>query len=132
MLPQSNSDYIFAIIIEEYGLIFGALVLLLTYTALMYRGVVIAKECDKIFPAYLVIGLTIMIVIQALLNMMVAVGLFPVTGQTLPMISRGRTSVLMMSVSIGIILSVSRSNKLRQMKQEELTEEEKEEMKTEM
>ena len=132
MLPQSNSDYIFAIIIEEYGLIFGAFVLLLTYTALMYRGVVIAKQCDKIFPAYLVIGLTIMIVIQALLNMMVAVGLFPVTGQTLPMISRGRTSVLMMSVAIGIILSVSRSNNMRKMKQEELTEEEKEEIKTEM
>lgn len=108
MLPQSNSDFIFAIIIEEYGLLFGAIPLLLAYMILLFRGVTIARKCETAFPAFLVLGLTIMIVVQAMLNMMVAVGLFPVTGQTLPMISWGRTSVLMISFSIGAILSVSR------------------------
>ncbi|MBN1107201.1 MAG: FtsW/RodA/SpoVE family cell cycle protein [Bacteroidales bacterium] len=108
MLPQSNSDFIFAIIIEEYGLLLGAVPLLLAYMILLFRGVTIAKKCETAFPAFLVLGLIIMIVIQALVNMLVAVGLFPVTGQTLPMVSWGRTSVLMMSFSIGAILSVSR------------------------
>ncbi len=121
MLPQSNSDFIFAIIIEEYGLILGALPLILAYMILLFRGIAIAKKCETAFPAFLVLGLTIMIVIQAMLNMLVAVGLFPVTGQTLPMVSWGRTSVLVMSFSIGAILSVSRVVSARA-KQEELTE----------
>ena len=108
MLPQSNSDFIFAIIIEEYGLLLGAIPLLLAYLILLFRGVTIAKKCETAFPAFLVLGLITMIVVQAFLNMLVAVGLFPVTGQTLPMVSWGRTSVLMMSFSIGAILSVSR------------------------
>jgi cell division protein FtsW len=108
MLPQSNSDFIFAIIIEEYGLLLGAVPLVLAYLILLFRGVTIAKKCETAFPAFLVLGLIVMIVIQAFLNMLVAVGLFPVTGQTLPMVSWGRTSVLMMSFSIGAILSVSR------------------------
>ncbi len=124
MLPQSNSDFIFAIIIEEYGLFFGAIPLILAYMILLFRGITIAKKCETAFPAYLVLGLIIMIVIQAMLNMLVAVGLFPVTGQTLPMVSWGRTSVLMMSFSIGAILSVSRVVNAR-IKQEELPEEEK-------
>jgi len=124
MLPQSNSDFIFAIIIEEYGLIFGAIPLILAYMILLFRGITIAKKCETAFPAYLVMGLIIMIVIQAILNMLVAVGLFPVTGQTLPMVSWGRTSVLMMSFSIGAILSVSRVVNAR-IKKEELPEEEK-------
>jgi cell division protein FtsW len=124
MLPQSNSDFIFAIIIEEYGLLFGAIPLVLAYMILMFRGITIARKCETAFPAYLVLGLIIMIVIQALLNMLVAVGLFPVTGQTLPMVSWGRTSVLMMSFSIGAILSVSRVVNAR-IKKEELPEEEK-------
>jgi cell division protein FtsW len=107
LLPQSNSDFIFAIIVEEYGL-FGATVLLLCYLALMFRGVQIARKCDYAFAALMVLGLTIMIVFQAFTNMLVAVGLFPVTGQTLPMISWGRTSVVMISFSLGAILSVSR------------------------
>lgn len=123
MLPQSNSDFIFAIIIEEYGLIFGAIPLILAYMILFFRGVTIAKKCETAFPAFLVLGLIIMIVVQAMLNMLVAVGLFPVTGQTLPMVSWGRTSVLMMSFSIGAILSVSRVVNAR-MKNEELPEEE--------
>jgi cell division protein FtsW len=119
MLPQSNSDFIFAIIIEEYGLIFGAVPLILAYLILFFRGVTIAKKCDTAFPAFLVLGLIIMITVQAMINMMVAVGLFPVTGQTLPMVSWGRTSVLVMSFSIGAILSVSRVVNAR-IKNEEL------------
>jgi cell division protein FtsW len=124
MLPQSNSDFIFAIIIEEYGLLFGAVPLILAYMILLFRGITIARKCETAFPAYMVMGLIVMIVIQAMLNMLVAVGLFPVTGQTLPMVSWGRTSVLMMSFSIGAILSVSRVVNAR-IKNEELSEEEK-------
>ena len=124
MLPQSNSDFIFAIIIEEYGLIFGAIPLILAYMILLFRGIAIAKKCETAFPAFLVLGLVVMIVVQAMLNMLVAVGLFPVTGQTLPMISWGRTSVLVISFSIGAILSVSRVVNAR-IKEEELPEEEK-------
>ena len=124
MLPQSNSDFIFAIIIEEYGLLFGAFPLILAYMILLFRGITIVKKCETAFPAYLVIGLIVMITLQAMLNMLVAVGLFPVTGQTLPMVSWGRTSVLVMSFSIGAILSVSRVVNAR-IKQEELPEEEK-------
>lgn len=123
MLPQSNSDFIFAIIIEEYGLLFGAIPLILAYMILMFRGITIAKKCETAFPAFLVMGLIIMIVVQAMLNMLVAVGLFPVTGQTLPMVSWGRTSVLVMSFSIGAIMSVSRVVNAR-IKNEELPEEE--------
>jgi cell division protein FtsW len=124
MLPQSNSDFIFAIIIEEYGLLFGAIPLILAYMILMFRGITIAKKCETAFPAFLVMGLVVMIVVQAILNMLVAVGLFPVTGQTLPMVSWGRTSVLVMSFSIGAILSVSRVVNAR-IKKEELPEEER-------
>jgi len=123
ILPQSNSDFIFAIIIEEYGLLFGAFPLIMAYMILLFRGITIAKKCETAFPAFLVMGLIVMIVIQAMLNMLVAVGLFPVTGQTLPMVSWGRTSVLMMSFSIGAILSVSRVVNAR-IKKEELPEEE--------
>ena len=124
MLPQSNSDFIFAIIIEEYGLLFGAIPLLMAYLILLFRGIAIAKKCETAFPAFLVLGLTIMIVVQAMVNMLVAVGLFPVTGQTLPMISWGRTSVLVISFSIGAVLSVSRVIDART-KEEELSEDEK-------
>lgn len=123
MLPQSNSDFIFAIIIEEYGLFLGAIPLILAYMILLFRGIAIAKKCDTAFPAFLVLGLIIMIVVQAMINMMVAVGIMPVTGQTLPMVSWGRTSVLMMSFSIGAILSVSRVVNAR-IRKEELPEEE--------
>jgi cell division protein FtsW len=123
MLPQSNSDFIFAIIIEEYGLLLGAIPLILAYMILLFRGITITKKCETAFPALMVLGLIVMIVVQAILNMMVAVGLFPVTGQTLPMVSWGRTSVLVMSFSIGAILSVSRVVNAR-IKKEELSAEE--------
>lgn len=126
MLPQSNSDFIFAIIIEEYGLLFGAIPLILAYLILLFRGIAIAKKCETAFPAFLVLGLVTMIVVQAMINMFVAVGLFPVTGQTLPMISWGRTSVLVMSFSIGAVLSVSRVVKAR-INEEELSEVERNE-----
>ena len=124
ILPQSNSDFIFAIIIEEYGLVLGAIPLVLAYLILLFRGITIVKKCDTGFPAYLVMGLVVMIVSQAMLNMMVAVGILPVTGQTLPMVSWGRTSVIVMCFSIGVILSVSRVVNAR-IKKEDLPEEEK-------
>jgi len=124
MLPQSNSDFIFAIIVEEYGLLFGAIPLIMAYLVLLFRGIAIARRCETAFPAFLVLGLVVMISLQAILNMLVAVGLFPVTGQTLPLVSWGRSSVLIMSFSIGAILGVSRIVNAR-MKKEELPEEER-------
>jgi cell division protein FtsW len=118
MLPQSNTDFIFAIIIEEYGLLFGAIPLIMAYVILLFRGITIARKCETAFPAFMVMGLIVMIVFQAMLNMLVAVGLFPVTGQTLPMVSWGRTSVLIMSFSIGAVLSVSRMVNARIQKEE--------------
>jgi len=110
-LPHAYSDFIYAIIIEEYGLAGGSLVLFL-YLFLLYRAGIIVKKCNRTFPAFLAIGLTLLIVIQALFNMAVAVNLLPVTGQTLPFISMGGTSLLFTSISLGIILSISRSNNM--------------------
>jgi cell division protein FtsW len=106
-LPQAFSDFIYAIIIEEMGIVGGFFVLLL-YIMLMIRVGLIARKCDRLFPKYLVIGCGLMIVVQAFANMAVTVGLFPVTGQPLPLISRGGTSTIISCFYIGIILSVSR------------------------
>ena len=105
-LPQSSSDFIYAIIIEEFGIIGGCIVLLL-YMLVLFRVVVIANNADTIFGTLLVIGVGFPIVLQALINMAVAVNLFPVTGQTLPLISSGGTSIWMTCMAIGIVLSVS-------------------------
>ena len=105
-LPQSSSDFIFAIIIEEYGLI-GGLFLMTLYLLLLFRIVIASHKADTIFGKLLVIGVGIPIVFQALINMAVAVELFPVTGQTLPLISSGGTSIWITCLAIGIILSVS-------------------------
>ncbi|MBT8272940.1 MAG: FtsW/RodA/SpoVE family cell cycle protein [Bacteroidia bacterium] len=105
-LPQSSSDFIYAIIIEEYGLI-GGLFLMVLYLWLLFRIVIVAHKSDTVFGKLLVIGVGLPIVFQALINMAVAVELFPVTGQTLPLISSGGTSIWMTCLSIGIILSVS-------------------------
>lgn len=105
-LSQAFSDFIFAIIIEELGLIGGGFVVML-YIWLLIRAGRIAQKCKHTFPALLVIGIALLLVSQALLNMMVAVGLFPVTGQPLPLISKGGTSTLINCMYIGIILSVS-------------------------
>lgn len=106
-LSQAYSDFIFAIVIEELGLIGGALVVFL-YICLLVRAGRIAKKCERTFPAFLVIGIGLLLVSQAMFNMMVAVGLAPVTGQPLPLISRGGTSTLINCVYIGMLLSVSR------------------------
>jgi len=108
-LPQAYSDFIFAIIIEEYGFFFGALPLVLIFMILLFRAGVIVRRCDRTFPAFLTIGLAVGLVIQAMVNMGVAVGLLPVTGQTLPWISRGGTSIIFTGIAFGIMLSISRS-----------------------
>lgn len=107
-LPQAYSDFIFAIILEELGLLGGFFVMAL-YVALLYRAARIAGRCEKNFPAYLIMGLALLIVSQAFINMMVAVGMFPVTGQPLPLISRGGSSLLVNCAYIGMMLSISRS-----------------------
>jgi len=105
-LPQSSSDFIFAIIIEEYGLL-GGLFLLILYLLLLFRIVVVAQKAETVFGKLLTIGVGLPIIFQALINMGVAVELFPVTGQTLPLISSGGTSIWVTCLGIGIILSVS-------------------------
>ncbi|MBC3845195.1 FtsW/RodA/SpoVE family cell cycle protein [Winogradskyella echinorum] len=120
LLPQSSSDFIFAIIIEEYGLI-GGLFLLVLYSWLLFRIVIVSQKSDTVFGKLLVLGVGLPIVFQALINMAVAVELFPVTGQTLPLISSGGTSIWMTCLAIGIILSVSA--KREEIKGQEASEE---------
>ena len=107
-LSQAFSDFIYAIIIEEMGIEGAALVALL-YIILLFRAGRIANRCENTFPALLAMGLALLLVIQALFNMLVAVGLAPVTGQPLPLISKGGTSTIINCVYVGVILSVSRS-----------------------
>ncbi|MFA5973888.1 MAG: FtsW/RodA/SpoVE family cell cycle protein [Lentimicrobiaceae bacterium] len=106
-LPNPFNDFIFAIIIEEYGAI-GAIIIILMYLILLYRGIRIAIKAPGNFGALLAIGVTISLVIQAFANMAVAVHLVPVTGQPLPLVSMGGTSIWFTSIAIGIILSVSK------------------------
>ncbi|MBN2610726.1 MAG: FtsW/RodA/SpoVE family cell cycle protein [Bacteroidales bacterium] len=106
-LPHPYSDFIYAIIIEEYGLLGGVVVMFL-YLYLLFRAGVIVRKSTRTFPAFLAMGITVLIVMQAMINMAVAVNIFPVTGQPLPMISMGGTSVLFTCVSLGMLLSVSR------------------------
>ena len=105
-LPQSSSDFIYAIIVEEFGML-GALFLLFLYLLLLFRLVIVAHKSTSVFGKLLVIGVGLPIVFQALINMAVAVELFPVTGQTLPLISSGGTSIWMTCLALGMILSVS-------------------------
>jgi len=105
-LPHPYSDFIFAIIIEEYGMIGGGVILLL-YLTVLFRIGVIVRKCTRTFPALLVTGLGLSIVFQAFVNMGVCVGVFPVTGQPLPLVSMGGTSLLFTSAAFGMILSVS-------------------------
>lgn len=106
-LPQAASDFIFAIIIEEYGSIMGV-VLLFLYLILFFRAIRILRKAEKTFGGLLAVGLSFSLVFQAMINMAVAVNLFPVTGQPLPLVSMGGTSIWFTSIAIGIILSVSR------------------------
>jgi cell division protein FtsW len=106
-LPLAFSDYIYAIIIEESGM-FGGLALIVVYMWLLTRSGRIAGRCRKSFPALLVLGLAVMIVFQALFHMGIVTGVFPVSGQPLPLISKGGSSILITSIAFGMMLSVSR------------------------
>jgi len=125
-LPQAYSDFIYAIIIEETGIIGGIFVLAL-YVFLFIRAGTIAGRCTSLFPKFLVMGSAMMIVTQAMVNMAVSVGLMPVTGQPLPLISKGGSSILITCIFLGIMLSVSRFENPRGISEEEAFEEEFEE-----
>lgn len=112
-LPQAASDFIYAILTEEWGLV-TAVVIVFLYVVLLFRGVRIAIKTERTFGSLLAIGLSISLVFQAMINMAVAVNLFPVTGQPLPLISMGGTSIWFTSIAIGIILSVSRETDAEQ------------------
>jgi cell division protein FtsW len=110
-LPQASSDFIFAIVIEEWGLV-TAIIIIFLYLILLFRGVRIANKSEKTFGSLLAIGLTFNLVFQAMINMAVAVNLLPVTGQPLPLISMGGTSIWFTSIAVGMILSVSREGEI--------------------
>ena len=117
-LSQAFSDFIYAIVIEELGII-GAFAVMFLYIILLYRCARIASRCENNFPAFLAMGLGLLLVIQAMFNMMVAVGLAPVTGQPLPLISKGGTSTIINCAYVGAILSVSRSAKMKTEKEKQ-------------
>jgi len=106
-LPNPFNDFIYAIITEEYGLV-GAIIILLMYLILLYRGIIIVSKAPGNYGAFLAIGVTFSLVFQAMINMAVAVNLMPVTGQPLPLVSMGGTSIWFTSIALGIILSVSK------------------------
>jgi cell division protein FtsW len=121
-LPHPYSDFIYAIVIEEYGLVGGVIVLAL-FLYLLFRAAVLVRKSSRTFPAFLAVGLAVMIAFQALINMAVVVNILPVTGQPLPMISMGGSSLLFTCVALGIIQSVSRGIKVQQETAEKLAEE---------
>lgn len=106
-LPLANIDYIYSIVIEDLGFV-GGLVLLMLYLSLLGRAGNIAARCSRVFPALLVMGMAVMITLQALFHMAIVTGVFPVSGQPLPMISKGGTSIIVTSIAFGVMLSVSR------------------------
>lgn len=106
-LPHPYSDFIYAMVIEEYGLI-GGIVIVILYLILLFRGVRVSTKSDRTFGQLLAFGLAFQLIFQGLINMAVAVNLFPVTGQPLPFLSMGGTSLLFSSIAVGIILSISR------------------------
>ena len=114
ILPYSSSDFIFAIMVEEYGFIIGAVMPILFYLILFYRALRIAIKITSVFGGLLCVGLMFSLVFQAFINMLVSVGFLPVTGQTLPLISMGGTSILFTCITVGIILSVSNDTSDRQ------------------
>lgn len=108
-LPHSYSDFIFAVIIEEYGLIFGGLTVIFLYLLILYRSIRIVIKSPKAFGAMLAVGLAFSLVLQAFIHMAVATNVFPLTGLTLPLISMGGTSIIFTSAAFGVLLSVSRA-----------------------
>lgn len=107
ILPHPYSDFMFAFFIEEYGL-FGAIVLLLLYSIIIYRGIRISIRAPGLFTGLAAMGITLLFASQAFINMLVGVHLFPVTGQPLPLLSMGGTSILFTCISLGMLLSISR------------------------
>jgi cell division protein FtsW len=103
-------DYMFSFIIEEYGIL-GAIVVIFLYISLLARGSMIVRNCDNLFAKTAVAGLVLLITGQAMMHMFINVGIGPLTGQTLPMVSHGNSSFIMFSIAFGIILSISRSAK---------------------
>jgi cell division protein FtsW len=124
-LPHPYSDFIYAIIIEEYGLL-GGLIVLALYLYLLFRAAMLVKKSPRTFPAFLAVGLAVMITFQAMINMAVVVNLLPVTGQPLPMISMGGSSLLFTCIAFGIIQSVSRGIRVQQEAAEKLVNEQQE------
>ncbi len=108
ILPEAESDYAYAFVIEEYGSLIGGLVVLLLYLWVFFRGIVIFRKCGTAFPALLVLGLALLITMQALVNMMVSTNMIPSTGIALPLISKGGSSELFLSCALGMMLGVSR------------------------
>jgi cell division protein FtsW len=108
ILPEAESDYAYAFVIEEYGSLMGGLVVLLLYLWVFFRGIVIFRKCGTAFPALLVLGLALLITMQALINMMVSTNMIPSTGIALPLISKGGSSELFLSFALGMMLGVSR------------------------
>ncbi|MDE6802869.1 MAG: FtsW/RodA/SpoVE family cell cycle protein, partial [Muribaculaceae bacterium] len=106
-LPLANIDYVYSIVVEDTGLV-GGLLLLLVYLSLLGRAGALAASCPRIFPALLIMGMAVYIVLQALCHMAIVTGVFPVSGQPLPLISKGGTSIFVTSIAFGIMLSVSR------------------------
>jgi cell division protein FtsW len=125
-LPQAYNDFIYSIIIEEYGLVGGALMIFI-YLVFLYRSIRLFKRCPYAFGAFLALGLSFTLVIQAMANMAVNVNLFPVTGVTLPLVSMGGSSFLFTCLSIGIILSVARNVEDLEGKKQRLAEQQAEE-----
>jgi cell division protein FtsW len=105
-LPQSYDDFVFSIVGEEYGFI-GVTLVILLFSVFVYRGLKLSKSIDEDFGKYLAFGITIMIGMNAAINMMVATGMIPTTGQTLPFISYGGTSIVFNSIAVGILLNIS-------------------------
>jgi cell division protein FtsW len=118
-MEAGYNDFIYAISIEEYGLA-GGVVLALLYLILLFRGVVIVRRCDRTFPAFMVTGLVLLMTFQAFINMAVSVGAVPVTGQPLPWVSMGGSSMLFTAASFGIILAVSANNQKNKAAPEQL------------
>ncbi len=117
-MEAGYNDFIYAIYIEEYGF-FGGAFLVLLYLILLFRGVIIVRRCDRTFPAFTVTGLVLLITFQAFINMAVSVGAVPVTGQPLPWVSMGGSSMLFTAASFGVILAVSADNQKRKFEEEQ-------------
>ena len=124
-MPQAYSDFIYAIIIEELGFLGGVVVLLL-YVIILIRSGMIAGKIDRLFPKYLILGSALILSFQAFINMAVAVNLIPVTGQPLPLISRGGTSTLITCAYFGIILSADRFGSVKKKEEDFILHDEEE------